>query len=173
MTKLRHDRPALRYSDNVRRELQRLSLPGAAAPVEVTKTTPRRLLRPRDDKAYDKHLAAFNQLPEGARTTLDQLFSQAGQMMGSRLVYVESIGTRKRHAERSSAYEADKQALHAACRIYNAHCRDDVGFPETVGAPDKRRLRSVHTANSGHSPQKSGRSPGWISRDIVPCEART
>ena len=49
----------------------------------------------------------------------------------------------------------------------------DVGFPETVGAPDKRRLRSVHTLNSGHSPQKSGRSPGWISRDIVPCEART
>lgn len=71
-------------------------------------------------------------------------------MMESRLAYVESIGTRKRHRERSSAYEADKQALHAACRIYNAHCRNEVQDGRSVTREWFARLRVIMGADWGH-----------------------
>ncbi|OAN64525.1 hypothetical protein A7X12_17635 [Sphingomonas sp. TDK1] len=71
-------------------------------------------------------------------------------MMESRLAYVESIGTRKRHGERSSAYEADKQALYAACCIYNAHCRDEVQDGRSVTREWFARLRVIMGADWGH-----------------------
>lgn len=71
-------------------------------------------------------------------------------MMESRLAYVESIGTRKRRSERSSVYEADKQALHVACRSYNAHCRDEVEDGRSVTREWLAKLRVIMGADWAH-----------------------
>ena len=71
-------------------------------------------------------------------------------MMEARLAYVESIGTRKRLGERSSAYEADKQALYAVCRTFNAHCRDEVQDGRSVTRAWFAKLRVIMGADWAH-----------------------
>ncbi|NCN84404.1 MAG: hypothetical protein GW808_10915 [Sphingomonadales bacterium] len=127
MSKIRHNRPYLRYLDNLRREMKVASGPSSLQqPVlKSEKTIPQRLLRERDEKAYNRHIEAFDTLPENSQKALDHLFDGANTLLEARFNYIESIGTRKRVAKRKLALEEAYEKMRLACAAYNLHCNNE------------------------------------------------
>jgi hypothetical protein len=123
MTKLRHDRPILRYLDNLRRENDLALAPIVTRPIsKAEKPAARRLLRPRDEGAYERHIDAFDRLPEQSRNVIDRLFEQANVLLNARMEYIQSIGTRKNMGKKQVRYQHELNGFRDSCIAYNRHC---------------------------------------------------
>lgn len=144
MTKRRHDRPILRYLDNLRREnsLSR-ALDSTPTTSKPEKAAPRRLLRPRDEGAYERHINVFDGLSEQSRAVIDKMFEQANVLLNARMEYIESIGTRKHMGKKQSRYEQELELFRLSCIAYNRHCVSETRDGKSPAREWFARLRVI------------------------------
>lgn len=108
MTKVNHNRPSLRYMDNLRRELYRPDLPG---PRWFDKKRHEILSRVDPSDPMREHLDRFSTLSEREQYALGSLFEAFEQYQHASINAIELIMTnttkqkRARKAEQDSAYE--------------------------------------------------------------------
>lgn len=145
MAEIRHDRPILKYLDNLRRENQRASMLEHSPTLQpkTDKSAPRRLQQPRNETAYTRHIETFDLLPELSKAAIGQILDDANALNEARMVYIESIGSRKHTGKRKAKYDEAYASLRAACAAYNVRCKAELRDGKSISREWWARLRVV------------------------------
>lgn len=127
MTQLRHDRPILKYLDNLTREIRKGQIFPAAGPPERPKgnNIPDRLTRSRDDASYNRVLAEYESLPENSQMVIGSLISATVVISNARLNLLETLRTLN-NPKRQAAYDEAFVSLCEASASFEEACQREV-----------------------------------------------
>ncbi|MDE1918885.1 MAG: hypothetical protein KGJ57_22920 [Sphingomonadales bacterium] len=129
MTQIRHDRPILRYLDNMRREYQRddiYNIYSAAPKNKIDKKSPRRLKKDLNERAYSAHMDSFIRISETSQAAIGIMLDRANDLLNARIEHIKAIGARKNVSKYEALSKSAQNALMAACAEYNAVCNHEV-----------------------------------------------
>jgi len=130
MSRIDHNRPSLRYLDNLRRELSRVPLisqPAWALPQAPVRPAPTHQPQARpaaSAAAYERHIQRFDALTQEQQQVLDHMINAYGALIDARLAELEVfLEPGKRRKERRAAREKAERVVSNACSAFHKQCR--------------------------------------------------
>jgi hypothetical protein len=125
MTKLRHDRPLLRYLDNTAREYRKLqALPYFAIQSQKAPLPERRYVyKEKNQAAFDQAMKTYDLLPVEAQASISDLIETAQAILDARLTLFQSMKSLS-SKKNLMALDQAKNDCRAACVAFNKVCAE-------------------------------------------------
>lgn len=145
MSYIRHDRPLLRYLDNIRRESK------SYFPTSIAKNAKRNsksvILKNQNNNTsrdqYILHIHLFDSLAESSKTIIEKMIDNFNVVVVTRVEYIKSISSSKNRKNSKLLYDNAQSSLRDCCLEYNSICRDELKYGSSPTKEWFSKLRLV------------------------------